>query len=440
MTTQASAPDPATHDAAIHDLALLRAMPNAELTRMAAEMRIEGAGGLRRAELIAALLKEGCQGGQGPGEGVLEVLPEGFGFLRSMEAAFLPGPDDVYVSPSQIRRFGLRSGDIVRGQIRAPKESERYFALTRVDGVNGGEAGGARPFFEAMPTQWPRERLRLEHRPDEPGTRMIDLFCPLGRGSRSILLGPPRTGRTTLLQNLCRAVAKNHPEVIQIVLLIGERPEEISETWGAPQPGLPPMILATSQEEPDQRHVQVAALGVERAKRLAESGRDVLLICDSLSRLARAAQAASAPSGRTTIYGWDAQGVYTARALLGAARALKPESGRQEGRPEGGAPAGSLTVVGVLTQAAGSRIDAGLWEEFSGMETQLIALTRELADRRIFPALDIAHSGTLHEEHLWTAAQLSRLRNFRSTFPNAQGVLGRVSRSRSNAEIVDDPA
>ena len=407
-----------------HDPSALRRLPLPELVAIARSLSVENPATLKKQDLVAAILREECGTGSAPGEGILEVLPDGFGFLRAAEWSFAPGSDDVYVSPSQIRRFNLRNGDRVRGQVRAPKENERYFALIKLEKINDLDPEQARekPLFDNLTPIWPRQRLRLEHRPDEAGTRMIDLFCPLGKGSRSVLVTPPRAGCTTLLIQIAKGIAKNHPEVIVMPILLGERPEDVQEIWH----DVAPLVLATTAEESDSRHVQVAELGIERARRMVEAGQDVVVLVDGLTRLGRAAQGSQPGSGRTTTGGWDPLAVQKVRSVLGAARALK----------EGG----SLTVIGAVLVGTGSRVDEALLEELQGMENHTITLDRALADRRIFPALDIPKCSTQHEEHLWSGTQLSKVRALRTTFPNAMGVLGRVSRTRTNAELLDEGA
>jgi transcription termination factor Rho len=275
--------------------------------------------------------------------------------------------------------------------------------------------------FDNLTAQWPRSRFILEHRAEEASTRMIDLFCPIGRGARVLVVAPQRAGRTTLLQNIARGIAKNHPTAIILSLLAGERPEDISDSWA----GVPGQVMATALDESDARHLQVADITIERAKRLVEGGKEVVILVDSLTRLARAAQGVGASTGRVLIGGWDPLALQRVRGFLGAARALK----------EGG----SLTIIAAVLAGTGIKSDETLLEDLRGVENTSIVLDKALADRRIFPAIDVPHSGTLREELLWTQAQLQQLRSFRGTFPNAMGALGRVSRTRSNAELLDEP-
>jgi transcription termination factor Rho len=365
-----------------------------DLSDLAAEYDVEGAGAMQRQELIFALLKaEGERRGDITAEGVLETLPDGFGFLRAADSNYLPGPDDVYVSPSQIRRFSLRTGDTVRGKIRAPKESERYFALLKVEAVNG-ESPEARPgklLFDNLTPLYPNKRLDLEHDPKNLSTRIIDLLAPLGRGQRCLIVSPPRAGKTVLLQDIARAIEHNHPEVQVIVLLIDERPEEVTDMKRTVRGE----VISSTFDEPAQHHVQVAEIVLEKAKRLAESGVDVVILLDSITRLARAYNTVVPPSGKLLSGGVDAHALHKPKRFFGAARNL------EEG--------GSLTIIGTALVDTGSRMDEVIFEEFKGTGNAEIHLDRRLMDKRIFPCMDVAKSGTRKEELLLAETTLRRV-------------------------------
>ncbi len=356
-----------------------------ELTEMAESMQVEGIGTLRRQELVFALLKaQGERQGDITAEGVLEILPDGFGFLRAPDANYLPGADDIYVSPSQIRRFNLRTGDTVTGQIRPPKESERYFALLRVGQINGETPDSQRNkiLFDNLRALYPDEKFKLEYTPKNMSTRIIDLLCPLGKGQRCLIVSPPRAGKTMLLQDIAHAIEHNHPEVVMIVLLIDERPEEVTDMRRT----VKGEVISSTFDEPPSRHVQVAEIVIEKAKRLAENQRDVVILLDSITRLARAYNTVVPSSGKILSGGVDSNALHKPKRFFGAARNL------EEG--------GSLTIIGTALVDTGSRMDEVIFEEFKGTGNSEIHLDRKLMEKRIFPCLDINKSGTRKEELL----------------------------------------
>lgn len=372
------------------DLGSLRSQSIAELVQTARAYNIENASSLRKPELVAAILRENAGAQVNEGTGVLEILPDGFGFLRVQEYSFLPGPDDIYVSPSQIRRFNLRTGDMVSGQVRAPKENERYLALIKVEKVNGADPEHSREkvLFENLTPVWPTRLLPLGN---GVAARTLGLYVPLGFGQRCLVAGPVRSGRTGVLRALAEGIAASSPKVHIHVLLVGERPEEVTELARA----VPGVHVATTFDEPDTRHVQVADMTIERAKRLVEHKQDVVVLVDSLTRLARAANAVAPPSGRVLGGGLDASAVQKVRRFLGAARAV------EEG--------GSLTVLAAL-DTDGGEADTTLLTELRGAANAEIRLDGSLAERRVFPALDAERSGTLREELLLDAAALAAVR------------------------------
>ena len=315
---------------------------------------------------------------------MLEILPDGFGFLRAPDYNYLPGPDDIYVSPSQIRRFNLRTGDVVSGQIRPPKEGERYFALLKVEAINYEETEKARDkiLFDNLTPLYPNEQLRLEHDPEEYTTRLIDLFTPIGKGTRGLIVAPPRTGKTMMLQNIAHGITRNHKEVVLIVLLIDERPEEVTDM----QRSVEGEVISSTFDEPATRHVQVAEMVIEKAKRLVEHGRDVVILLDSITRLARAYNTVVPPSGKILSGGVDSNALHKPKKFLGAARNI--EDG------------GSLTILGTALIDTGSRMDEVIFEEFKATGNMEVHLDRRLVDKRIFPAIDINRSGTRKEELL----------------------------------------
>ena len=366
----------------------------ADLNNVAKELGVQGTSGLRKQELIFKILQgQAERDGLIFAEGVLEVLPDGFGFLRAPDYNYLPGPDDIYVSPSQIRRFDLRTGDTISGQVRPPKDSERYFALLKVEAINFETPEQARDktLFDNLTPLYPMERIRLEHDSDNLTTRAMDLLCPIGKGQRGLIVAAPRTGKTVLLQNLANAIAKNHPEVYLIVLLIDERPEEVTDM----QRSVRGEVISSTFDEPPQRHVQVADMVIEKAKRLVEHQRDVVILLDSITRLARAYNTVVPSSGKVLTGGVDANALQRPKRFFGAARNI------EEG--------GSLTIIATALIDTGSRMDEVIFEEFKGTGNSEIVLDRKIADKRTFPALDITKSGTRKEELLVEKAVLSKM-------------------------------
>jgi transcription termination factor Rho len=366
-----------------------------ELYELATEYGIENPLSMRKQELIYTIIQAHLeQGGEVHGEGVLEVLPEGFGFLRFPDYSYLPGPDDIYVSPSQIRRFNLRTGDTVSGLIRPPKEGERYFALLKVERINFEDPEKARDkvLFDNLTPIYPNEWLRLETDPDNFSTRVIDLFTPIGKGQRGLIVAPPRTGKTMLLQNIANGIARNHPEVYLIILLIDERPEEVTDM----ERNVPAAeVISSTFDEPPQRHTQVAEMVTEKAKRLVEHKHDVVILLDSLTRLSRAYNTVVPSSGKLLSGGIDANALHKPKRFFGAARNI------EEG--------GSLTIIATCLVDTGSRMDEVIFEEFKGTGNLEIHLDRKLADRRIWPAIDINRSGTRKEELLLPQEVLNRV-------------------------------
>ena len=375
------------------DIHELKEMEAGDLVRMACDLKVQGAGKLPRRELLFKVIQaHASTNGSIIAEGVLERLSEGYGFLRAWEASYLPGPDDVYVSPSQIRRFDLMTGDTVRGQIRLPKRAEKYFALARVDSVNGlaPETSRGRTRFDKLTPLYPQERLRMELTGDDISGRVLDLMTPLGKGQRGLIVSPPRTGKTMLLQAIAAAAAANHPEVHLIILLIDERPEEVTDM----QRSVHGEVVASTFDEPASRHVQVAEMVMDKAKRLVEAGVDVVLLLDSITRLARAYNSVIPSSGRVLSGGLDANALQKPKRFFGSARNV------EEG--------GSLTIMATALIDTGSRMDDVIFEEFKGTGNMEINLDRMLADRRVFPAVDLLRSGTRKEELLLSKVELDR--------------------------------
>jgi transcription termination factor Rho len=376
-------------------LAELKQKSIADLNEVARDLKIEGAANLRKQELIFAILQAQTEkNGSIYGEGVLETLPDGFGFLRAPDSNYLPGPDDIYISPSQIRRFNLRTGDIVSGQIRPPKESERYFALLKVEKVNFEEPEIARDkiLFDNLTPLYPEERIKLEFEQEEYCTRIMELITPIGKGQRGLIVAAPRTGKTMLLQAIARAILKNHPEVTLIVLLIDERPEEVTD-WQRQVKAAE--VISSTFDEPAQRHAQVAEMVLEKAKRLVEHKRDVVILLDSITRLARAYNTIAPPSGKVLSGGLDSNALQRPKRFFGAARNI--ENG------------GSLTIMATALVDTGSRMDDVIFEEFKGTGNMEVHLDRRLADKRIFPAIDISQSGTRKEELLVDKDRLNKM-------------------------------
>jgi len=399
-----------------------------ELMGMAREYGVEGASTMRKQELIFAILQAQTEkNGLIYAEGVLETLPDGFGFLRAQNYNYLPGPDDIYVSPSQIRRFGLRTGDTVSGQIRPPKEGERYFALLKVEAVNYEDPESTRDkiLFDNLVPLYPNERIRLETSSTNYCTRIMDLLTPIGKGQRGLIVASPRTGKTMLLQNIANSVVTNHKNIYLIVLLIDERPEEVTDM----QRSVKAEVVSSTFDEPAQRHVQVAEMVIEKAKRLVEHKRDVVILLDSITRLARAYNTVVPPSGKILSGGVDSNALHRPKRFFGAARNI-----------EGG---GSLTIIATALIDTGSRMDEVIFEEFKGTGNLEIVLDRKLADRRIFPAIDINRSGTRKEELLIPAPDLNRIWILRKLLSPLNPVdameflLDKMQGTKDNADFLD---
>jgi len=404
-----------------------------ELAALAREFNIEGAAGMRRQDLIFTLLQaQTDKNGMISSEGVLEILPDGFGFLRAPDYNYLPGPDDIYVSPSQIRRFNLKTGDTVSGQIRPPKESEKYFALLKVDKVNFEDPEVARDkiLFDNLTPLYPQERIKLEVPPkdskDKDMTmRVIDLMAPIGKGQRSLIVAPPRTGKTVLLHNIANSITTNHPEITLIVLLIDERPEEVTDM----QRSVKGEVISSTFDEPAQRHVQVAEMVIEKAKRLVEHKKDVVILLDSITRLARAYNTVVPPSGKILSGGVDSNALHRPKRFFGAARNI------EEG--------GSLTIIATALIDTGSRMDEVIFEEFKGTGNMELVLDRKLADKRVFPAIDIAKSGTRKEELILPDNELKRiwvLRKYLSQMgitDSMEFLLDKMQGTKTNKDFLD---
>jgi transcription termination factor Rho len=405
-----------------------------ELLALSDELEIENASTLRKQELMFAILKQLAENDHAIfGEGVLEVLPDGFGFLRSPEANYLAGPDDIYVSPSQVRRFSLRTGDTVEGQIRSPKEGERYFALLKVDKVNfdAPEKVRQRVNFDNLTPLYPDQPLKMERQSDQEGTnkdttnRVIELVSPLGKGQRALIVAPPRTGKTVMLQNIAHAIEENHPEAYLIVLLIDERPEEVTDM----DRSVKGEVISSTFDEPAQRHVQVTEMVLEKAKRLVEHKHDVVILLDSITRLARAYNTVVPSSGKVLTGGVDANALQRPKRFFGAARNI------EEG--------GSLTIIATALIDTGSRMDEVIFEEFKGTGNSELVLDRKLSDKRIFPAIDILKSGTRKEELLVDKGVLSKMWVLRRIL-NPMGpqdamefLLGKLKTTKSNDDFFD---
>lgn len=366
----------------------------AELAKYAADMQIEGAAGMRKQDLIFAILQAHTENsGAVFSEGVLETLPDGFGFLRAPDYNYLPGPDDIYVSPSQIRRLNLRTGDTVSGQIRPPKDSERYYAMLKVERVNfeAPEKAREKILFDNLTPLYPERKFNIEYDPSNMSTRIIDLLVPIGMGQRALIVSPPRAGKTVMLQAMANAIVTNHPNIWLIVLLIDERPEEVTDM----QRSVRGEVISSTFDEPAQRHVQVAEMVIEKAKRLVEHGRDVVILLDSITRLARAYNTVVPPSGKILSGGVDSNALHKPKRFFGAARNI------EEG--------GSLTIIGTALVDTGSRMDEVIFEEFKGTGNCELHLDRKLMEKRIFPCLDINRSATRKEELLLSPEALNRV-------------------------------
>ncbi len=398
------------------------------LNMMADELGIENPGGQRRHELIFSILKKNAENSvEIFGEGVLEILPDGFGFLRSPGYNYLPGADDIYVSPSQIRRFGLRKGDTTEGQIRPPKEGERYFALLKTGTVNfkSPEEHKRTVLFDNLTPLYPEKKINLEYHPTNYSTRLIDLFVPQGFGQRCLIVAPPKAGKTVLLKDMANAISTNHPESKLIVLLIDERPEEVTDM----KRSVNAEVVSSTFDEPANRHVQVAEMVIEKAKRLTEAGEDVVILLDSITRLARAYNTVVPPSGKILSGGVDSNALHRPKRFFGAARNI--ENG------------GSLTIIATSLIDTGSRMDEVIFEEFKGTGNSEIQLDRKLLEKRIFPCLDINKSSTRKEELLLPADELQRMYVLRkvlhpmNTIDSMEFILSRVSKTKTNAEFME---
>jgi transcription termination factor Rho len=405
----------------------LKDMSIQKLTQVAKDLTVAGATGMRKQDLIFQILKAQTeQSGFMFSEGVLEVLPDGFGFLRAPDYNYLPGPDDIYVSPSQIRKFDLQTGDTVSGQVRPPKDGERYFALIKVEAVNFESPDQARNklFFENLTPLYPQERIRLETASDNLSARVMDLMTPIGKGQRGLIVAPPRTGKTMLLQNIAQSITTNHPEIYLIVLLIDERPEEVTDM----QRSVRGEVISSTFDEPAQRHVQVAEMVIEKAKRLVEHKKDVVILLDSITRLARAYNTVAPPSGKVLSGGLDSNALQKPKRFFGAARNI------EEG--------GSITIMSTALIDTGSRMDDVIFEEFKGTGNMEIHLDRKLVDKRVFPAIDIIKSGTRKEELLIQKDDLNRIWVLRKVLTPLSPVeamellLDKMGKTKSNAEFL----
>jgi transcription termination factor Rho len=408
------------------DIAELKRMSVPDLQVMADGLNITNTSGMRKQDLIFRIEQNLLDSDTVlTGEGVLEILPEGYGFLRSQDWNYLYGPDDIYVSPSQIKRFDLRTGDTISGQVRPPKEWERYLALLKVETINGDDPEKAkqRGSFDNLRPRYPDERIRLEPKDGDLAMRIVDLLAPIGKGQRGLIVAPPRAGKTILLQKMANAISQNHPEVTLIVLLIDERPEEVTDMVA----NVKAEVISSTFDEPADRHVQVADMVIEKAKRLVEHGHDVVILLDSITRLARAHNVVVPHSGKILSGGVDAQAMHKPKRFFGAARNI-----------EGG---GSLTIVATALIETGSRMDEVIFEEFKGTGNMELVLDRKIADRRIYPAIDIQKSGTRKEELLLDPQELNRvflLRNFLADMPEADAMeflIRRMALTKNNREF-----
>ncbi len=410
------------------NIAELKEMKIGELTKMAKKFKIEGAAGLRKQELIFGLLQAQIEkNGLIYGEGTLEILPDGFGFLRAPDCNYLPGPDDIYVSPSQIRRFNLRTGDTVSGQIRQPKESERYFALLKVEAVNYEDPEVAREkiLFDNLTPLYPDGKMNLELKPDNYSTRIMELIAPIGFGQRGLIVSPPRSGKTMLLQNIANSIIESHSHVIPFILLIDERPEEVTDM----ERTVDAEVISSTFDEPAERHVQVAEMVIEKAKRLVEHKKDVVILLDSITRLARAYNSVMPPSGKILSGGVDSNALHRPKRFFGAARNI------EEG--------GSLTIIATALVDTGSRMDEVIFEEFKGTGNMELVLDRKLADRRMFPAIDMNKSGTRKEDMLIEPVTLNRVWILRKLLASLNPVdsmgflLDKMAGTKNNKEFLD---
>jgi transcription termination factor Rho len=409
------------------NIAELKEMTISELSEVARKLNVNGTSGLRKQELIFKILEAQTEkNGLIFGEGVLEILPDGFGFLRSPSYNYLPGPDDIYVSPSQIRRFDLHTGDTISGQVRPPKESERYFALLKVEAINyeNPELAKDKILFDNLTPLYPNERIHLEGKNGDVSTRIMDLLTPIGKGQRGLIVAPPRTGKTMLLQSIAHSITQNHPEIILIVLLIDERPEEVTDM----QRSVKGEVVSSTFDEPAARHVQVAEMVIEKAKRLVEHKRDVVILLDSITRLARAYNTIVPPSGKVLSGGVDSNALQKPKRFFGAARNI------EEG--------GSLTIIATALVDTGSRMDEVIFEEFKGTGNMEIHLDRRLVDKRVFPAIDVNRSGTRKEELLLSDYELNRVWILRkvlnplSSVDSMELLIDKIKETQTNAEFL----
>ena len=409
------------------DIAELKEMNIATLTQVAKDLGVQGATGMRKQELIFKILQAQTEkNGLIFSEGVLETLPDGFGFLRAPDYNYLPGPDDIYVSPSQIRKFDLHTGDTVSGQIRPPKDGERYFALIKVEAINFEHPDVVKNkiFFDNLTPLYPNQRVRLETAGDNLSARVLDLMTPIGKGQRGLIVSPPRTGKTMLLQTIANSITQNHPEVILIVLLIDERPEEVTDMMRS----VHGEVISSTFDEPATRHVQVAEMVIEKAKRLVEHKRDVVILLDSITRLARAYNTIVPPSGKVLSGGVDSNALQRPKRFFGAARNI------EEG--------GSLTIIATALIDTGSRMDDVIFEEFKGTGNMEVNLERKLVEKRVFPAIDINKSGTRKEELLMSKEELNRVWVLRkvlnplSPVESMELLLEKLSKKKNNADFL----
>lgn len=408
------------------DLRDLKSMNIDRLIEEAARLNIKDVSSLKKQELIFKIIEtESEKRAEISGEGVMERLPDGFGFLRSPKFSYLPGPDDIYVSPAHVKRYNLRTGDMVRGILRKPRESEKYFALQRVDFINDIPAHqySRKTVFENLTPLFPTERFQLEGKPDVLSTRILDMFVPIGKGQRSMIVAPPRTGKTVLLKEIANTIVQNHPEVVMIILLIDERPEEVTDM----ERSVKAEVISSTFDEPASRHVQVTEIVMEKAKRLVECGKDVVIILDSLTRLARAYNTLSPSTGKVLSGGMDAAALQRPKRVFGAARNI------EEG--------GSLTIIASALVETGSRMDEVIFEEFKGTGNMEIHLTRKLSNRRIYPAFDLQASGTRREELLLSEDELNRLwvlQKFLGNMNTTEGMeflIDKMKRTKTNDEF-----
>ena len=405
-----------------------------ELLQIAKDYNIEGASGMRKQDLIYALLQAETEKNQQAeknglisGEGVLEILPDQYGFLRSLEANYLHGPDDIYVSPSQIRKFGLRTGDTIRGVIRPPKDSERFYALLKVESINfeDPEIAKEKILFDNLTPLYPEEKIKLEFDPKNLSTRLMDLLIPIGKGQRGLIVAPPRTGKTMLLKDIAHAINTNHKEIFLMVLLIDERPEEVTDM----QRSVNGEVISSTFDEPPQRHIQIAEIVIEKAKRLVETGKDVVILLDSITRLARAYNVTIPSSGKVLSGGVDSNALHKPKRFFGAARNI------EEG--------GSLTIIATALIDTGSRMDEVIFEEFKGTGNLEVNLDRKLSEKRVFPAIDINKSGTRKEEllvdkdHLKKIWILRKVLSGMDTTDAMEFLIDKIKNTKSNADFLN---